>query len=610
MASGMPSQPGLIGRLMNTISGKVGGRDAGAEPNDRIARMGLSERQQTLNRLWSWYRAQQYEARTIDWNGRTYMTPLAVEAISSRGFIPPGFVDAGGQNTPLKFRRPSAPYSLARVITDRFTGLLFSEGQYPEVHVDGDPVTEDFMRTVIDVSRLWQQMLLARAYGGGMGSVAVGFQFVDGKPIVEVHDPRWCEPQFVERSNFVLKQIEKRYQFPQEERDPATGKYETVWYWYRRIIDAQSDTVFQPVEVGNGDEPNWQVQASITHGLGFCPVVWVQNLPVQDEVDGDPDCHGAYDLMEGIDQLLAQAHRAVLANCDPTLVIETDSEMPPEIQKGSGNAIKVPKGSAKYLEMTASGSKAAMDMVDSMRDIVLEVCQCVLEHTDVQHNRTATEVDRNFATMLAKADVMREQYGTRCVKPLLEMIFKAAEMLGKPQPMAMPAEQEQPQEPQEQLASDENGPITAGSGAQAQGGGAEGAAPPAAPGGEVSPVQSPAQQMVRAELNLPPAYTEDPNTGEMQESPRSLGTGGTIRLRWPSYFKPSLQDVLTAAQAVVAVKTAGLLDSATAAKFLARFFDVEDAGKMLASAQKEFQQEQSQMMAGSLSSPGAANPGG
>src|SRR5581483_4742718 len=273
-----PAQPTLIGRLLNTLAGKAGGRDAGSEPGDRMARLGMSERTQALNRFWSWYRGEQYGARTLDWNGRQYMSPMAIEAVSSRGFIPPGFVDAGQQNTPLKFRRPTAPYGLCRVIVDRFTGLLFSEGQHPEVHVEGDPNTEAFLRAVVDASRLWQQMLLARAYGGGTGSVAVGFQFVDGKPVIEVHDPRWCEPEFVERSNFTLKSIEKRYQFSQEERDPQTGKFETVWYWYRRIIDAQADTVFVPAPVGNGDEPDWQVQASVEHNLGFCPVVWVQNI--------------------------------------------------------------------------------------------------------------------------------------------------------------------------------------------------------------------------------------------------------------------------------------------------------------------------------------------
>lgn len=561
---------GMLGALLQKMGGKgsAGGKDSGTGPMDRIARMGLSERQLMLNRLWSWYRGQQYEARRIDWNGREVLEPLAAEAISSRGFIPPGFVDASGQSTPLKFRRPSSPYGLAKVIVERFTGLLFSEGQHPTVQVEGDPVTEDFVRALCEVSRMWQQMMVARTYGGGMGSVAIGFQFVDGKPMVEVHDPRWCQPQFVERSTNTLKSIEKRYQYPKEVRDPQTGRYETVWFWYRRVIDQLVDVVFEPAPVGNGQEPEWKEDVKVAHGLGFCPVVWVQNIPVQDEIDGDPDCQGTYEMMEAIDMLVAQAHRGILANCDPTLVVTSESDMGPQLQKGNGNAIQVPKGDAKYLEMTGAGSKAAMDMASQLRDMVMEVAQVVLQ-SPVQHNRTATEVDRNLSSMLAKADVMREQYGERAVKPLLEMMYKAAVKRAQPTPEV-------------NAATGQN-------------------------------------ELVRETLNLPPKYAPPPAVPGMPppapdappvQTARSPGNGGTIRLKWPEYFRPSIADIAAATTAAVAAKTGGVLDQATAGRFLAKFFDVEDPEKMIAAAASEAKQAQDQMLMTSLTNPGSAFPGG
>lgn len=592
MASGSARTPGLISRVLNAVGNKVGATDSGTGPADRIARLGLSERAQLLNRKWAWYRTQQYDARKIDWSGRTVMDEMEVEAISSRGFIPPGFVDAGQQSAPLRFRKPSTPYGLAKVVVDRFTGLLFSEGQHPLIQVNGDPVTEDFIRTVADVARLWQQMILARTYGGAMGSVAVGFQFVDGKPVIEVHDPRWCEPEFVERSNLVVKSIEKRYQYPKEERDPESGRWETVWYWYRRIIDDQTDTVFQPVPVGNGKEPEWQVLEAHPHGLGFCPVIWVQNLPVQDETDGDPDCHGAYDMLESIDALLSQAQRGIISNCDPTLVITSKSDMGPSMQKGSGNAFQVPDGDAKYLEMTGGGSKAALDMVQELRAYVLEVVQCVLEAGPIQHNRTATEVNTNTAPMLAKADVMREQYGERCVKPLLEMMYKAAQRLNTPKPVPVGAPEMAPEAAQLPTDLTNDGNLS-----------------PAAPV-PASPAQ-PAQQLERYELNLPPKYVPDPGgAGGQVAQKREIGLGGVIELKWPDYFRPTLADIVQATTAAAAAKTAGLLDSATLGKFIARFFDVEDPAAMVAKANDEFKQAQDQLMAGSLASPAAADPSG
>src|SRR5574337_67053 len=281
---------------------------AGDRIMEGIQRLGLSPRQLELNDLWSWYRCQHYDTRKVDWDGRERVVGIDREAIATAGFIPPGFYDAGGQNLPLKFRRPSSPYALAKVVVDRFTGLLFSERRHPQIRCEGDPDTEDYMTALADVGRLWPAMILARTYGGAMGSVAIGFQYVNGKPVFEVHDPRWCVPEFKDRLELKLESIEKRYQYPVEKRDEQ-GRWVEVPHWYRRTIDEKSDVLYEPVEVpDDGSEPEWTEQARVDHNLGFCPVVWVQNLPVQDSVDGDPDCLGIFDMIEAIDSLIGQAN--------------------------------------------------------------------------------------------------------------------------------------------------------------------------------------------------------------------------------------------------------------------------------------------------------------
>jgi len=541
MASGLPSNPSLVQKLLSPLMGKMGSQDKGSGPMDRLARLGLSPRQQELNRLWAWYRCANYEVRAQDWNGKPHLDPLALEAVSSRGFIPPGFYDAAGQGMPLKFRRPTAPYALPKVIVDRFSGLLFSERQHPHVHVEGDTDTEDFLQALAEVSRLWSCMIQARQYGGAMGTVVVGFQFIDGKPVIEVHDPRWIWPEFEDRQALRLASFEKRYQFPVEERDPVTGKYDTVWYWYRRVIDADRDTLYAPAPVGKGEEPQWVVQAEVTHGLGFCPAIWVQNLPVQDSLDGDPDCHGIFEMVETIDALIAQANKGTLNNCDPTLGLVTKAEMGSEIKKGSDNSIKIPEGSMQYLEITGGGLKMASELAETLRKYALEVAQCVLEHPDAG-NRTATEVHRTYAMMLAKADVLREQYGEKCVKPLLEMMVKAAQALGQPKP---------------------------GEGEQAG-------------------------VMVRQVLKLPDKVTKNPD-GTMTKTPRQLGPGGFIKLQWPNYFEPSLQDVLQASQAAGTAKQMELIDAEHASKFVSEYFDVEDVQAMLAVIKSDSAQAQAEM---------------
>lgn len=546
----MPSSPSLAGRLLGKVSNAigVGGRDGTSNSMARIERLGMSPRQQGLNHLWSWYRCQSYEARNVDWNGQKRFDALETEAIASGGFIPPGFYDAGRGQMPIKFRRPTAPYALVKVIVDRFTGLLFSERQHPKIQVDGDPMTKDFLNAISDVARLWQKMIEARTFGGATGSVAVGFQFVDGVPVIEVHDPRWLAPEFVDRHALVLRSIEKRYMYPVDVRNPETGRYETVLYWYRRIIDDQRDVLFKPVKVETGEEPEWQVDKEAPHGFGFCPVVWVQNIPLDGDIDGDPDCHGVYDLVESIDSLLAQANRGVLMNCDPTLAILTDSDMPADIKKGSDNAIKVPKGDVKYLEITGMGPKAALEMAETLRKYALEVVQCVLEHPDIA-NKTATEIERAYSSMLARADIFREQYGERCVKPIMEMIHKAATKITS----------------------------TVAQGTDDTG----------------------ATVMVRSALKLPPRREKN-ELGQDVETPMVPGNGGVIRLEWPGYFQPSLTDMKEATAAAVAAKTGGLIDAETASRFVATYFHVEDVKEMLARIAGEEAQRQAEMEAMAL----------
>lgn len=517
---------------------------AGQQIMDGIARLGLSPRQQALNDLWAWYRCQHYDARATDWDGSRRSEGLDREVIATAGYIPPGFYDAANASLPLKYRRPSAPYALVKVIVDRFTGLLFSERHHPEVRVEGDPKTEDYMRALAEEGRLWPMMIQARNYGGAMGSVALGFQFVNGKPRFEMHDARWCVPDFADRSSLRLRSIEKRYQYPVERRDPDTGRWEEVPHWYRRIIDEESDVLFEPVEVPeDGSEPEWEVQERVDHRLGFCPVVWVQNLPVDDSVDGDPDCHGVYDLVESIDTLVAQANTGVVSNCDPTVVVRTDAALP-DIQKGSRHALKLPKdGDAKYLELTGSGPESAFAASDKLRAYALEVAQCVLDSPSDTVQKTATEIERVYSSMLAKADVLREQYGQKGVLPLLDMAVRAVRRLSEPRPV----------------------PVDAGGG------------------------------LVRGKVALPARLVPRPD-GTVDKVERELGPGGNPQLQWGPYFAPSLADVQSAVTAAGRAKESGLIDREHASGFVASMFHVEDVPQMLAKIEREKEEEARRVM--------------
>lgn len=557
MSSGTRPEVGRIRRAIGSFmqklagNGSLGSKESQAQINNRIARLGMTQRQQDLNWLWAWYRNQHYETRRCDWDGRQNLAPIEHEAVATAGFLPPGFYDAGA-SLPIKFRRPKAPYSLVKVIVDRFTGLLFSERHHPVIRVEGDPATEDFIAGLVGEARLWAILIQARTYGGGMGTAVIGFQFVDGKPVVEAFDPRWCEPTFIDRSRHRLRSIEIRYTFTEEVRDPVTQVSEPMDFWYRRIVDTQKDTLFAKVPVGDGSEPEWLVEKEVEHKFGFCPVYWVQNLPVQDDIDGDPDCDGIYDIVEALDALLSQAMKGTLANCDPTVVITTKEPLS-EIRKGSDNALKVPDGTASYMEMSGSGIQRAMEQVEVLRRFALEVAQCVLEHPD-QAKKTATEIERSFSSMLAKADVMREQYGEKGIKPMVLDMVKVARKLSE---------------------------------------------------GEVDQTTG---QLVKGAINLPPRLVKTPE-GTVSV-PRKIGPGGVTNLQWPHYFEPMLADVQAAVASAVAAKGAALVDDEHASKFVAEYFDVEDVTAMLKKVKEEAKKREAEMQAAMMSQMGGGGGGG
>jgi len=540
MSSATPSNPNAASQAVYATA------DQAINGGSRNLAGGLNARQMELNRLWSYYACQRYTGRKVDWDGNENLEHIEHEVVAQGGVIPPGFYESGS-TLPLKFRKPTAPYHLVRVIVNRFTGLLFGKNRAPKVRVIDDLVTDDWVRAFIEETRLWSKFILARTYGGSMGSVAMGFKFVKGKPVVEVHDPRWCFVSFADSESGVLRKFEKRYLYPKEMRDPNTGEWVTGNFWYRRVIDSTYDTVWPAVPVEDNEEPVWDEIASVQteHGFGFVPVVWIENHDVQNTEDGWPDCEGIYDLSEAIDALHAQAFRGTLSNCDPSTVVCSDSEsVASGVQKGSGSALWLERGaSANYMEITGAGPTAAMSLASSFRDLALEVAQCVLDTNFSGPARTEAEVLKNYSAMIEMADQLREQYGVGLYR-LLNLVLRAARKLEEP------------------VRSEEGGNV----------------------------------RLISRTIDLPPRVEPDDDGVGVKLIPRALGKGSIVNVTWPPYGEPSLSDVSSATAAAAQAKASGLVDHETAIKFVAPFYQIEDVGKVKAAIDAETRKERAMVM--------------
>lgn len=539
--------------MVNGFAGVVmknDGEDATAPTNI------MSQRTIELDLRWRYFRCTVYDGRKQDWDGTSALTDAEADSVATEGSVPDGYVDAG-QAMPLKLRKPSAPHYLGRVIPQRFTSLLFGKKRCPKIVAD-DPDTSDWLEGFAKKTCLWSKMKVARNYGGGMGSAGIGYRFVNGVPVFEVFDPRWTEPEFSDRASMTLRKLTIQYQYPEWSKD-SEGKPIQVWFWYRRVIDANTDTVWERVKPVPGEEPNWAAEPSkpVNHNLGEIPCEWIQNEPVDDDMDGDPDCHGCYDKLKRIDALWSQADYAIIYNCDPGTVVRSERTFPNGIKRGSGEAIQIePGGGVDNLEMTGTGPKAATELAHTFEEQVLTMCRCVLENSHANAtgaDRTATEIERNFSAMIDRADDFRTQYGD-ALERLLEKVLRAAKKLSSAT-----------------IGRDANG----------------------------------MREVQRQEIKLPKKRVvdeKDPKKVTFVE--RKLGNGEEVDLVWPDYFEPSLQDVALAVKAAGdAFKTYGMVDDEAAIRFIAQYLRLDDVPGILERIReklKQLQEEQAKMAGASL----------
>ena len=309
-------------------------------------------------------------------------------------------------------------------------------------------------------------------------------------------------------------------------------------YLYRRIITDQDDTVYKPVKLEPAANLAWQIESTAEHGLRVFPGVWIQNKPVIEQEDGDPDCQGAWQSFDTIDRLLSQMNKALLLNLDPTLVLKIDPKellaMGGSVRKGSDNALYVgSQGDAKYLEMIASGVEAGHKLVDRLKQNILDVTRCVLADPEKLSGaaQSAKAMEYIYAPMLEQADEFRSQWGDCGVIPILRL----AEMMARKF-----------------------------HGVESQQG----------------------DKTVVLEIDLPK---------RADGSPRVLGPGGWIRLKWGAYFSPTENDKNMQVTTILSAKTGELIDGDTAVNAAAPIFGVQDANAMIAKIEKQKADEAASM---------------
>jgi hypothetical protein len=335
---------------------------------------------------------------------------------------------AGGEYIPLRLRRPSVRYGLARIVVDDSVSLLFSEGHFPDIEcADGE-----IRAAVAALARSTglNSIMTEAALRGSVGSVAIHFRILQGRPFLEVMDALYMTPEWNALAPDALTSVTERrkvtgadllaqgYSVPDQETD----------YWFARRWDAEWETWYVPTPTAGAWVPVVDAVRSVRHGLGFVPVVWIKNLPGGEGFDGSCSFRAAIENSIEIDYQLSQAGRGLKYSSDPTLLIREPAGIDGTMVRGAANALVVSEhGDAKLLEIGGTASQAVIDYVRMLRELALES----VHGNRVDASRlTAPASGRALELMnqglLWLADNLRVSYGEGAILPLMRMMLRAS----------------------------------------------------------------------------------------------------------------------------------------------------------------------------------------
>jgi hypothetical protein len=364
-------------------------------------------------------------ARTLDilarvLEGRLYDV-LPYEFHDERG--------AGGDYVPLRRRRPSVRYPLARIVVDDSLSLVFGEGHFPTL----DCADANSRAVLADISREsgLNQIMLEAALRGAVGSVAVLLRVLSGRVFFRVLPSTYLTPLWDAAAPDQLASVTELYKVAGATlaaQGYAIADPSAV-FWFQRVWDDTDETWFVPTPVAQGRPVEVDAARSVRHGLGFVPVVWIRNLPGGDDIDGACTFRLAIETGIEIDYQLSQAGRGLKYSSDPTLLIREPAGVDNEIVRGGGNALVVSeKGDAKLLEIGGTAAAAVIDYVRFLRELALEGVhgnRASADRLSAPQSGRALELMNQGLIWLA--DNLRVSYGGALLQ-LARMVVRASDI--------------------------------------------------------------------------------------------------------------------------------------------------------------------------------------
>ena len=202
-------------------------------------------------------------------------------------------------------------------------------------------------------------------------------------------------------------------------------------YWFQRVWDTGAETWFWPLlleDAANGQQPMVDTSRSVTHGLGFVPMVWIRNLPAATRIDGACTFEAAISTVMEMDYQFSQAGRGLKYAADPTLLIKEPAGEGDSLIRSASEALVVSeKGDAKLLEINGTAAAAVIEYVRQCREIALESMHGNRTNVDKMNGaQSGRALEMMNQGLIWLADKLRISYGQSGFLSLVKMVFAAA----------------------------------------------------------------------------------------------------------------------------------------------------------------------------------------
>lgn len=345
---------------------------------------------------------------------------------------------------------------------------------------DESGLFDRFLNTVlVEYCGMKSALQQVMAKGLSVSSAAIVISIRMGQVCLDALDAQYCTPTLDPVGNVT----ELYYECVKvEDRWPLVeGKPDQMVMVYRRLITATNDIWFKPAEVNQEKVPPTLPEREVdeartmAHNFPMCPVIWYpcKKAPSQNDPDGCPIIKDEEtENMDCLNRALSQRHRGATVASDPQKMMfgvgddeqvgpaatgswpsvnpqairhhpkETFRLSPKGLQGGGSARVKSGPGvvwrtrneKARFEQMTLPGDalRGTTEHCDDIKSKTAEILSHVL--VDPDHIKTHAVLSGKamsliYAKQIAFDDLLREDFGLKCINPLISMLLRILQTL-------------------------------------------------------------------------------------------------------------------------------------------------------------------------------------